>query len=240
MLTVDFDRIALRRGYRVLDVGCGGGRHAFEAYRRGADVFALDRDVEELSKVERTFRAMAEAGEVPPDATATTVVGDALTLPFPDDRFDCVIASEVLEHIEKDHAAMEQLVRVVKPGGMVVVTVPRWFPEVVCWLLSDAYHEVDGGHVRIYREHALVNELCDLGLRRLHSHHAHALHSPYWWIKCVVGVDRANHSLAEAYHRLLVWDLTHRPWQTRSLERLLNPVIGKSLVIYLKKPEVTP
>lgn len=40
MLTVDFDRLGLKRGERVLDMGAGAGRHAFEMYRRGADVMA--------------------------------------------------------------------------------------------------------------------------------------------------------------------------------------------------------
>ena len=42
MLTVDFDRLGLRPGDRVLDMGCGAGRHAFEMYRRGGDVIAFD------------------------------------------------------------------------------------------------------------------------------------------------------------------------------------------------------
>ena len=41
--------------------------------------------------------------------------------------------------------------------------------------------------------------------------------------------------LVAAYHRLLVWDLMHRPWITRTLERLLNPVLGKSVVMYFRK-----
>ena len=40
MLTVDFDRLGLQPGERILDMGCGGGRHAFEAIRRGATVIA--------------------------------------------------------------------------------------------------------------------------------------------------------------------------------------------------------
>ncbi len=51
MLTVDYDRLRLAPGARVLDVGCGAGRHAFEAYRRGADVVAFDLDPGELGPV---------------------------------------------------------------------------------------------------------------------------------------------------------------------------------------------
>ena len=51
MLTVDFDRLGLKPGERILDMGAGAGRHAFEAYRRGGDVLAFDQDADELSKV---------------------------------------------------------------------------------------------------------------------------------------------------------------------------------------------
>ena len=63
MLTVDFDRLGLRPGERVIDMGCGAGRHAYEMYRRGADVIALDQDADELSGVAEVFAAMREAGD---------------------------------------------------------------------------------------------------------------------------------------------------------------------------------
>jgi hypothetical protein len=66
----------------------------------------------------------------------------------------------------------------------------------------------------------------------------HGLHSPYWWIKCAVGVTKDRHPLVRAYHRLLVWDIMRRPRATRLAERALNPLIGKSLVVYLRKPDV--
>lgn len=238
MLTVDFDKLGVQPGQRVLDLGCGGGRHAFELYRRGADVTAFDQDVEELENVAAMFAAMKDEGEAPETAQAQTVSGDALALPFPDAHFDIVIASEILEHIPEDEKAMAELVRVVKPGGRVVVTVPRNWPERICWALSDEYHQVEGGHVRIYSERELIGKLTDSGLRYAFHHHAHALHSPYWWIKCAVGTDNDEHPLVKAYHSFLVWDMMQAPWISRTAERLLNPIAGKSLAVYLGKPRV--
>ncbi|HET6793918.1 MAG TPA: class I SAM-dependent methyltransferase [Acidimicrobiales bacterium] len=236
MLTVRYDRLGLRRGDRVLDLGCGAGRHAYEALRRGADVVALDASDAELKDVSAVMRAMAEDGDAPAGALGATVNGDACRLPFPDGAFDRVIAAEVLEHIPADRGAVAELARVLRPGGTMAVTVPRFGPELVNWALSDAYHEVEGGHVRIYRRSALAARLEAAGLVVTGSHHAHALHSPYWWLKCAVGVDREDHPLVRAYHRLLVWDITRAPRATRTADRLLNPLMGKSLVLFARRP----
>ena len=236
MLTVDFDRLGIGPGTSVIDVGCGAGRHSFEAYRRGADVVAFDQSVKDLNDVDAILTAMKEQGEAPASARAEAVKGDALDLPYADGTFDCVIASEILEHVPQDDRAIAELVRVLKPGGSLAITVPRWLPEKVCWLLSDEYHANEGGHIRIYRADVLRTRLAAAGLWPGSSHHAHALHAPFWWLKCAVGVDR-DAAAVRAYHRLLVWDLTKRPWLTRTAERLLNPLFGKSLVVYAEKPE---
>ncbi len=237
MLTVDFHRLGLQPGDRVIDMGCGAGRHAFEMYRRGGDVVAFDQDGDELAGVLELFGAMRDAGEVPDGAEADIKQGDALSLPFADGEFDRVVASEVLEHIPADTDAIAELARVLHPGGTMAVTVPRWLPEKVCWALSDAYHEVEGGHVRIYTGDELVAKLVAAGLVYEGRDHAHGLHSPYWWIKCAVGVTKDQHPLVKAYHRVLVWDIMKKPLATRLAERALNPLIGKSLVLYLRKPE---
>ena len=238
MLTVDFDRLGLRPGDRVLDMGCGAGRHAFEMFRRGADVIAFDQDGDELAGVLELFAAMREEGQVPAGAEADIKQGDALSLPFPDGEFDRIVAAEVLEHIPEDTTAIAELARVLRPGGTIAVTVPRWLPEKICWALSTDYHEVEGGHVRIYTEDELVGRLGAAGLVLEGREHAHGLHSPYWWIKCAVGVTKDRHPLVRAYHRMLVWDIVKAPALTRVAERALNPLIGKSLVVYLSKPDV--
>ena len=237
MLTVDFARFPVGPGDRVLDMGAGGGRHAFAVYRRGAHVVALDRSEQDLREVQGMFGAMVLAGEVPGGGSAQAVRGDAYRLPFEDASFDRVIAAEVLEHLPADTDAMAELTRVLRPGGLIAVTVPRWLPEKLCWALSDAYHQVEGGHVRIYRGSELLARLEASGLERRGAHHAHALHAPYWWLKCAVGVANDDHPLVRAYHALLVWDMVRQPLVTRLAERVLQPVVGKSLVVYLRKPE---
>lgn len=237
MLTVDFDRLGIRSGTKVIDVGCGAGRHAFEAYRRGADVVAFDRDAAELRSVDTMLQAMADTGEAPAAASAEVVVGDTLRLPYADETFDCVIASEILEHVPHDDAAIAELIRVLKVGGTLAVSVPRWLPERVCWLLSDEYHSNEGGHVRIYRASELRDKITSGGMELTHAHHAHALHSPFWWLKCAVGISNSDHPAVTAYHKLLVWDLMQRPKITRMAESLLNPLVGKSVAMYFSKPQ---
>jgi SAM-dependent methyltransferase len=237
VLTVDYDRLDVRPGMTVLDLGCGEGRHAFEAYRRGARVVAIDHGESEVTTTRQWLDAISAAGEAPTGAAAEVVRGDLLALPVPDGSVDRVIAAEVLEHIRDDATAIAEIARVLKPGGRVAVTVPRYGPERVCWALSDAYHANEGGHVRIYRGSQLRDRLTAAGLRPSGRHHAHALHAPYWWLKCAVGVER-DAAVVRAYHRFLVWDLTERPQLTATAERLLDPLMGKSLVLYADKPAV--
>jgi SAM-dependent methyltransferase len=241
MLTVDYDRLGLAPRDRLLDLGCGAGRHAYEALRRGARVVAFDYDEAELKDVAAMAATMDQAGDIPATGGSATTRGDATRLPFPDASFDRIIAAEVLEHIPDDVAAIRELARVLRPGGSMAVTVPAWLAERVCWALSDEYHApfVEGGHVRIYRASDLRARLRDAGLEPVGAHHAHGIHAPYWWLRCAVGPTNDEHALVRGYHQVLVWDIGGtQPWRrlTRLADRVLTPVIGKSIVIYARKP----
>lgn len=234
MLTIRFDRLGVQAGDLVLDAGAGFGRHAFELARLGANVVALDYAADEVVATRGTFGAMVEAGQIPVQRYVAALQGDATRLPFDDASFDRVITSEVLEHIQDDVSAIGELVRVLRPGGTFACTVPTWYPEKINWLLSDEYHAPKsvGGHVRIYSATELKAKLRTAGLRVTGSHHADALHSPYWWLRCAVGPRKESHPLVTRYRKLLEWEIVEQPASMKVVERALAPVMGKSFIVY--------
>lgn len=235
MVTVDFDRLRLKPGFKILDIGCGSGRHTSAAYQsRDVTAIGVDLNVDDLNDARNRLRLHDQLGEHGGGAWALSAA-DVLSLPFRDDYFDLVICSEVLEHIIVHTAAIREIVRVLKPGKNLVVSVPRYWPERICWMLSPSYAHSSGGHVRIFRQQELISDLTSAGLNLWARHFAHSLHSPFWWLKCLVGLDREDSPPVNLYHRFLTWDMMKKPRVTGLLEKLLNPVMGKSVVVYLRK-----
>lgn len=107
------------RGLAVLDVGCGDGVLASALARRGAWVTGLDMDPQMLFAAER--RARSESIEL------QLVEGRAEALPFPSETFDRVVAVAVLCFVRNTNQAMNEIARVLKPGGRVVIgELGRW------------------------------------------------------------------------------------------------------------------
>jgi SAM-dependent methyltransferase len=237
MITVDFSKLAIKPGFRILDMGCGSGRHVSGAYQF-KNVVAVGADLcfEDLIKAKERLAFHDALGEHGGGQWALSAA-NILHLPFPDQSFDLVICSEVMEHIPDHHGALKELVRVLKPGKHLVLSVPRYFPEKICWLLSEEYFNANQGHVRIYRKKELVGMAEDEGLTHWGTGFAHSLHAPYWWLKCLVGPNRTDSTPVNLYHRFLTWDMMQKPVLTRKLEYFLNPVLAKSLVLYFHKPD---
>ncbi|MBO6635625.1 class I SAM-dependent methyltransferase [Parvibaculum sp.] len=235
MQTIDLNVLGLRDGQRALDLGCGAGRHVHAMYYHSqCHVVGLDLGFED---VRNTRNGFGSCPDMDPDTKRafSLTVGNALSLPFPDASFDKVICSEVLEHIPDYEQAVAEIDRILKPGGTLAISVPRYWPEWVCWALSDDYHNEPGGHVRIFRESQLKGSVQRRGLSFFHRHFAHGLHSPYWWLKCAVGVKREDVKIVNLYKRFLEWDILQRPWLTRTLEKIAGPLMGKSVVLYFTK-----
>lgn len=236
MMTLDLDRLDLVDGQRVLDLGCGRGRHLHALYwhERALDVTGLDLDFADLGAAIDGFFELPPPPETPP-RTAVFTVGDAGRLPFADASFDAVICSEVLEHLPDVPLALSEIDRVLKPGGKFALSVPRYWPEKICWALSEEYHNTPGGHVRIFKDQALRKTVEARGFTFRHRHWAHALHSPYWWLQCALWERREQSRLVTAYRKILEWDLLSAPRVTRWTEKALNPLLGKSVALYFDK-----
>jgi len=237
VITVDFKKFDIIAGYRILDIGCGSGRHTCAAYRfKNVVAIGADLNHAELVEAKERLKFHDQLGENGGGIWGLTMA-DVSALPFEDHFFDLVICSEVLEHIPEDQSAARELTRVLKPGHNLVISVPRFWPERICWALSSEYTNSDNGHIRIYRKKKLIALLENCGAKPWALHYAHSLHTPYWWLKCLVGPKRDDSNLVNLYQRFLNWDIIKQRWITRFLDNLFNPLLGKSLVVYFHKED---
>ncbi len=230
LLTVDLERLRVRPGETLLDAGCGEGRHCFGALERGARVVGLDLDRESLKAA---ARPLANRG-VELGRLGAMLQGNAFQLPFRDGTFDKVICSEVMEHVHDYVGAARELARVTRPEGMVAITIPTATSENLYLRVGDDYFESQGGHIRIFRPRELALGLAAAGLATEGIGFAHALHTPYWVLRSIAGLPRADESaLVRAYHGFLI-RATGSPLLT-AVERLLNFCFPKSLILYAEK-----
>ena len=230
LLTVDLERLRIRPGDRVLDAGCGEGRHCFGALERGARVVGLDLDRPSLEAGARPLRN--RAGEL--NSLGAMLQGDAFHLPFQNASFDRVICSEVMEHVHDFRGAARELARVTRPGGTLAVTIPTATSEHLYLRLGDDYFESPGGHIRIFRPRTLAEGLAAAGFATVGVGFAHGLHTPYWVLRSVMGLPRADSSLlVRSYRQFLI-----RATASRFLERVegvLNRICPKSVILYAER-----
>lgn len=233
MQTIDLKKMQLKPNSKFLDLGCGEGRHCFGAYMsEEIDVFGFDMSLSDVGKAKENFDQFNENTST---KSCNFGVADAKKLPFKDNTFDFIICSEVLEHIIDYQSALSEINRILKPDGKLAVSVPKFFPEWICWKLSIDYQNTPGGHVRIFKFKELKKDIADYGLHFSQRHWAHALHSPYWWLQCLFWNSKENSKIINLYHEFLVWDMMKKPFLTKCLEYIFQPLIGKSVVLYFNK-----
>ncbi|MBR51288.1 MAG: type 11 methyltransferase [Gammaproteobacteria bacterium] len=233
MLTFNLQKYDLENAKLMLDVGCGEGRHIFGVMQEFPDIkcIGIDMDASSLIKAEEGYEYFKSLSK----KEVEFLKGSAYRLPFDDNSIDLVICSEVLEHLHDYDKAILEIYRVLKPKGKFYASVPSSWPEKICWSLSRDYQNQPGGHLRIFNQRDLVKEIEDSGFRFLSSEKFHAIHSPYWWIRCLFWKTQDKNFLVKAYKKILETHILKRPLLIDLIDKLLNPIMGKSFSMYFEK-----
>jgi methionine biosynthesis protein MetW len=178
------------RSHRVLDLGCGEGRQVerMRALLGDPVVVGLDLSTSVL------LQARAE-GAVP-----VTAAIDEETLPFRDGAFDLVVFSEVIEHLVDTDGVLDEILRVLAPGGTLIISTPNlgaWFNRALLALgRQPVFSEVSrrkvygrggsqlAGHLRLYTHRAFREFLADRDLAELEIRGApfHDVPRPMGWL----------------------------------------------------------
>ena len=232
---VDLDLLRLRDGDLVLDMGSGTGRHVLAACLRPCRVVGLDSDLESLALAGRYVNLISSWGVV--KASATLMLGWGDRLPFADCSFDRILCTEVLEHIPDDSATIREIMRVLRPGGTVAVSVPDQLSESILWRLSPCYWNIPGGHVRIYGRREIASKLKDAGLRLYAIRFRHAFETLYWLGR--IGPHSRcwqSYSWADSFREFLGSKRARDSKFFYRLEEAANYLFPKSIVFYGRKP----
>jgi SAM-dependent methyltransferase len=179
------------RPARILDGGCGTGANLRLLERYGT-VLGVD--------IAETALEFCRARGIAPERL---MLASLTELPFPDNFFDIVVSLEVICNIPDDQHALDEIARVLRPGGRAIVHVPA-YP----WLWSE--HDVAVGHQRRYSARDLHTKLARAGMSVEHLTHTNALMFPVIAAKRLL---RRNHHIQS--------DLTPLPYALNALLSLL-------------------
>jgi ubiquinone/menaquinone biosynthesis C-methylase UbiE len=233
MLTFDFNRININPKGTMLDLGCGEGRHIFGLMEKFPDLkcIGLDPHIESLDKAFEGLKFLESIS----NTKTNFLSGSAYSLPFSDDSFDLVVCSEVLEHLHDYKDAIKEINRVLKPGGQFLASVPAEFPEKICWLLSEAYQNQPGGHLRIFKKNELIKEVAEHNFSFESSQRFHSIHSAYWWLRCLFWKSQESNIIIKGYKKVLERHILKKPFFLDLIDKIFNPILGKSIAFYFVK-----
>lgn len=239
ILTIDFDLLRIKPGDRILDLGSGEGRHTHHLSYIGHRVLSIDLDLGELRKNRERWLELRGDSETMGHADFMRADGDRL--PFPDDTFDHIVCTEVVEHVPDPAVTMAELHRILKPGGNLAVSTPAMLPEMACWKLSWEYWHAPGGHVRIFKPGALGQLVREADFKLFSLRHKHALHSIWWVLRCAFGLPNDRAIVPRVWLKVVIEPamFRHSKFWDR-VERICDWFFPKSVVAYGRKPGVRP
>jgi ubiquinone/menaquinone biosynthesis C-methylase UbiE len=220
---------------RVIDLGCGTGRHVLELSKAPSDIIGADISRDDIRAGRYLLEIMRRRDEVKARVHWLQTAGERL--PFKDGAFDRVICTETLEHVDDEHVLAGELVRVLKPGGILAVSVPDEYSEKVFWKLSKNYRTHAGGHVRIFRRSEIVRLMRDSGLDPYAVRYRHSLETAYWLSHVAFWSDWGKQGpITRAFRDALDSQRARQSAIVTAIDDIGNRILPKSIVVYSRKP----
>ena len=196
----------LRAGSRLLEIGCGAGNLLLQAAVAGSYPVALDLSMQALSFVRSRLEESQSGPEAPSGFACTQAIGESL--PFPDNTFDCLLLSEVVEHLEQPQVSIREAVRVLCPGGRLLVTTPNYrsFWPILEWAvdrMNMAPKMAGEQHISRFHPASLKKMLVGSGLRLEYAGSIYNL-SPFI---SLISPERANRQLQRELRGNSAWGM---------------------------------
>jgi SAM-dependent methyltransferase len=217
------EELGVSRDARVIDVGSGTGTNLRMLREIGfRDVTGLD-----ASPVAIQFCHEKKLGPVEQ--------GDVCQLPFESERFELVLATDIIEHVDRDDLAVAEIHRVLRPGGMAIITVPAF---ASLFGLQDEVSQ----HKRRYRMEGLRSVIEKAGLRVERSFHFnYLLFAPIWLARQVIRVLRISLSSENQVNSpVLNWVLERLFRLDVRTAPTLRPPFGVSILAVARRPAGRP
>lgn len=214
----------------VVDVGCGAGVNSVFCARRGAHVYAIDREPQVIREVRARL-------SVEGSGTHTVLVSDANPLPLNDGMATRVICTEVLQHVDDPQKMLAELFRVGASGALYLLSVPGALQEGLQEkVLPPAYREQPGGAVRVIARDELAQWVREAGLVVM-EHTQHGFFWSIWWALfwgCEVELYDPAHPVLD--HWTAAWQALLDMPQGHRLKQQLDEFMPISQIIVARKP----
>lgn len=228
---INLDLLKLKKGDKVLDLGCSFGEQAMRIAKEGLVVYGMDKSKEAI----RQFKESAKKENV----KCMAIEGDIKKIPYADNYFDAVIATEVFEHVQEPEEAINESLRVLRPGGHICISVPTPISERIFKFLHPNWVK-NSEHINIFSKKQISTLLKQVGFGIERIENQNFEWSIFWIIHSFfktrfdsTGTPLENHKVSVNYFK--VWDYIRKFRMEKLFLWFGNKIFPKSYYIYAVK-----
>lgn len=225
--------VSIRASDTVIDVGCGDGALAGFCAGQGAEIMIIDRDAKKLAAAEIRIRNS-------PARAYRAIHSDCNPIPLEESTGDLVICTEVLEHVHDPVVFLADLIRITRPGGRLILTVPDSRSEQFVAATAPPHYFQEPNHIRIFTADDFRDLVLGCGLEIMGRQTLGCFWSMYLTLSWLtadpdedIPIDNP-HPITDHWTRL--WQEVQAHPQGDSVRSALNELLPRTQVIIARKP----